>query len=129
MAKTVSHESLMTAKLKETASVEPMGYYPLITDTSGNIQKTDSLIPNPQAPLVTDADNAPCGWSRTNNSTANLPASGLGGFLLTLRYDTKAAIQFFCQWGASTPALYSRKRFSGSGTEGWGIWQKFAFVS
>lgn len=79
----------------------------LCVNSSGILYQSYHVTPTRLTPSCKDANDAPPGWSRTNQNTLNLPASGVGGYLLTLQYDTVAKMQLFFCW-KNPPLVYAR---------------------
>ncbi len=55
------------------------------------------------------------GFMRTSMETLNRPMNGVGGFVLTLRYDAVAKTQIFFGWAPAR--LFMRKRNSSPGRQ------------
>lgn len=115
-------------KLKSAPTATSLsGLSMLCVDSLGALQKSLNVSPIPQTPDCLDANQASPGWMRTRSATANLPENGIGGFLLTLQYDTVARSQiFFCWYPIS---VFIRMHTSNGGSGQWLDWMKLAFAS
>ena len=98
----------------------------LCVNSSGILSKSCQICPIPETPYCEDADLATRGWTRTKTSTLNLPASGNGGFLLTLQYDGVARTQIFFAWH---PGIYTRIHTSGASVDRWKDWMKVSLIA
>lgn len=90
----------------------------LAVDARGNPIRISTAIPAIGTLICADANNAQPGFQKTTGKTANLPTAGDGGFLLTTRWDTDAAVQIFISW-VTSPKLYIRRQ-----KDAWSAWEK-----
>lgn len=93
----------------------------LAVDANGNLTRISTAVPMSGTQMCTDADNAVAGFVKCTGQTANLPYAGDGGFLLTLRYNSEAAVQVYFCWTTS-PKLYIRRL--NAVKAGWSAWEE-----
>lgn len=96
----------------------------LLLNSSGDIAKTMNLVPTPNTPGCSNANEAPQGWGKTTMSTANLPASGNGGFIFSMYYDIYAGMQDFYQFDGG-PKKWFRRKVGGE----WESWMRYQFLA
>ena len=99
----------------------------LCATSSGELRRNTTVIPTPTTPICADMNEAEEGFMRTSMETLNRPMNGIGGFVLTLRYDAVAKTQIFFGW--THARLFMRRRNSSPGDNSWDVWKEIAFVS
>ena len=90
----------------------------LCATSSGELRRNTTVIPTPTTPICADMNEAEEGFMRTSMETLNRPMNGVGGFVLTLRYDAVAKTQIFFGWAArevvhAQEELISGRQFMG----------------